>query len=136
MAIIIYILGTIGLLIAIVLIIAMFVKKSYEISRSIVIGQPKQAVFDYVKLVKNSENFSKWVMLDPNSRRQMQGIDGTPGFIYAWDSDIKNVGKGEQEIKSIADGQRIDYEIRFLSHLMEKPMHPSLPKPKQAKAPK
>jgi len=27
---------------------------------------------------------------------------------------MKDVGKGEQEIKKIADGKRIDYELRFI----------------------
>ena len=47
-------------------------------------------------------------------KTKFTGTDGTEGFISAWDSDNKNVGKGEQEIIKIVDGERIDYEIRFL----------------------
>jgi len=113
MEIVIYILsGLIGI-IALVLIAALFVKKSYTIERSVTINHPKQQVYDFVKLIRNSEQYSKWVMADPNSRRQMRGEDGTVGFVYAWDSDMKNVGKGEQEIVALVDGERIDHEIRF-----------------------
>jgi hypothetical protein len=44
-----------------------------------------------------------------------KGTDGTEGFVSAWESDSnKNVGKGEQEILKIVEGERIDYEIRFI----------------------
>jgi len=33
--------------------------------------------------------------------------------VTTWDSENKNVGKGEQEIKKISEGERIDLEIRF-----------------------
>lgn len=113
MTILIYILAVIIALVALVLIVAMFVRKDYAVKRKITINKPKEAVFDYIKLIANSENYSKWVMLDPDSRKEFRGTDGTEGFVYAWDSDIKNVGKGEQEIKTIKDGERIDHEIRF-----------------------
>ena len=43
-----------------------------------------------------------------------RGTDATVGFVSAWDSPVKEAGKGEQEITKIAEGQRIDYVIRFL----------------------
>jgi len=52
--------------------------------------------------------------MDPNMRMEYIGIDGTAGFVSAWDSDVKNVGKGEQEIKKVMDGERIDYNLRFI----------------------
>ena len=36
------------------------------------------------------------------------------GFVSAWESQNKNVGKGEQEIKKISEGKRIDFELRFI----------------------
>jgi len=47
-------------------------------------------------------------------KKEYRGIDGTPGFVSAWESNDKNVGKGEQKIKKIIEGDRIDYEIRFI----------------------
>jgi hypothetical protein len=43
-----------------------------------------------------------------------RGTDATVGFVSAWDSPVKEAGKGEQEITKITEGQRIDYVIRFL----------------------
>jgi len=33
--------------------------------------------------------------------------------VSAWESQNPDVGKGEQEIVKIADGERIDFELRF-----------------------
>jgi hypothetical protein len=46
--------------------------------------------------------------------KSYRGIDGTVGFVSAWNSQNSNVGQGEQEITNIRDGERIDYELRFL----------------------
>ncbi|ACU58619.1 SRPBCC family protein [Chitinophaga pinensis] len=99
--------------IAILLLIAVFTKKNYGIEREIVINQPKQVVFDYIKLLKNQNDYSKWAMMDPGMKKTYNGTDGTVGFISAWESDKKEVGKGEQEIKKITEGERLDFELRF-----------------------
>lgn len=99
---------------ALLLIIAAFAKKEYSVERDIIISKPKPIVFDYLKKLKNQDNFSKWAMMDSNMKKEFRGTDGTVGFVSAWDSNEKNVGKGEQEIKKITDGERIDYEIRFI----------------------
>jgi hypothetical protein len=95
------------------LFIALFVKKEYSVEREISIAKPKQVVFDYVKYLKNQDNFSVWAKIDPGMKKEYRGTDGTVGFVSGWDSYLKMAGKGEQEIMKIADGERIDYEIRF-----------------------
>ena len=42
------------------------------------------------------------------------GTDGTVGAVSTWESKMKDVGKGEQEIKKIQDLYRIDFELRFI----------------------
>lgn len=101
-------------IIAIPLILAANLSKEYVIEREVIINQPHQQVFDYIKLIRNSENWSKWVMMDPNSKKTFKGTDGTVGFVYGWESDNKNVGQGEQEITAIKEGERVDYELRFI----------------------
>jgi hypothetical protein len=100
-------------IIALLLVIALFLKKEFKISREITIQKPKQVVFDYIKLLTNQNNFSVWALTDPVMKKEFKGIDGTVGFVSAWDSQVKNVGKGEQEIIGMAEGERIDYELRF-----------------------
>ena len=90
----------------------MFVKKEYVVEREVTINKPKEQVFDYVKYLKNQDNYSKWVRMDPNMKKDFRGTDGTVGFVYAWDGN-KDAGKGEQEIKNITQGERVDVEVRF-----------------------
>jgi len=106
-----------AILIAIPLIIALFVKKDYQVERAIIINKPKAEVFNYVKYLKNQNEYSKWANIDPAMKKEYKGTDATVGFISAWESKRDSVGKGEQEIKAIKDGERIDYEIRFIEPL-------------------
>jgi hypothetical protein len=101
------------ILIAIPLIVALFVKKDYAVEKEITINKPKQVVFDYIKMLKNQDNYSVWATRDPNMKRTYTGTDGTPGFISAWESKSKDVGSGEQEILKVAEGDRVDSKLRF-----------------------
>ncbi|MES2240432.1 MAG: SRPBCC family protein [Bacteroidota bacterium] len=100
-------------LIALLLIVALFVPKDYTVSVSETINQPKQVVFDYVKLIKNQENYSVWVMEDPNIAMTYTGEDGTLGFKAAWNSKDDNVGEGSQQITKITD-DRVDVDLHFV----------------------
>lgn len=102
-----------GILLAIPLVTALFVKQDYKVETQVVIQQPAQVVFDYIRFLGNQDNFSVWAALDPNMQKSYRGVDGTVGFVSAWQSDNPDVGSGEQEIKAIQEGQRIDFELRF-----------------------
>jgi len=99
-------------IVALLLIVALFIKKEYGVEKEIVINKPKQQVFDYVKLLKNQDNYSFWAMQDPAMKKSYNGTDGTVGFVSSWESE--KMGTGEQEIKKIAEGERLDFELRFL----------------------
>ena len=101
-------------IVVVLLLIGVFVKNDYSVGREIVVNKPKAEVFSYLKLLKNQNKFSAWGSLDPNMKTEYHGTDGTEGFISAWKSENKNVGEGAQEILKIVDGERIDYELRFL----------------------
>lgn len=101
-------------LIGLALIAAIFLKKEYSVERTVKINQSGHFVFDYIKYLKNQYIFSVWSKLDPGMKKEYSGTDGTVGFISAWDSQVKQAGKGEQEIIRIDGENRIDYEIRFL----------------------
>ena len=99
-------------LIVVALIAALFVNKDYTITREVSINKPRTDVYNYIKYLKNQNEFSKWAKMDPNMKKTFTGTDATVGFVSAWEGN-KDVGKGEQEIKGIKDGERVDYEIRF-----------------------
>lgn len=114
MKLILKILGVIAALILVLLIVALFTKKGYFVEREVTINRASTDVFAYIKILKNQDHYSKWVMMDPNAKKEYIGTDGTVGFVATWDSENKNVGKGEQEIKNLAEGQRMDLEVRFI----------------------
>ena len=105
-------LGFVALL-AIIMIIGLFAKKDYHVEREITINKPVAEVFDYVKHLKNQDNYSKWVMMDPAMAKTYRGEDATVGFVSAWESTNDEVGVGEQEITAIKEGERVDFVIRF-----------------------
>ena len=84
-----------------------------KIEKSIEIIKDSKLVFNYLRMTRNQDNFSVWNMNDPDMKKSYQGVDGTVGFRYAWDSPVKNVGAGEQEITNIVEGKSIDYAIKF-----------------------
>jgi len=100
-------------IIALILIIALFMKREHYVKCDIIINAPRQKVFDYIKLLKNQDEFNKHAMAGPDRKREFKGTDGTVGYIYAWGGD-KNAGVGEKEIKNIVEGKRIETEIRFV----------------------
>lgn len=101
-------------IVGLVLVVALLIKKEYALEREITINKPKAVVFDYIKYLKNQDNFSKWASIDTNMKKEYRGTDGTVGFVSGWDSENDEAGKGEQEIIKIIDGERIDYKLHFI----------------------
>lgn len=100
-------------IVAMIIVLGLIMPKSYSLSAATIINRPKEEVFNYVKLLRNQEKYSKWIMTDPDVKMDYRGTDGTVGFKAAWNSEVKNVGVGEQEITAIRDGERYDVVIRF-----------------------
>ena len=101
-------------IIALLLIIALFVNKDMNVSKQVTINKPAAEVFNYVKLLKNQDKYSKWGKLDPNMQKTYTGTDGTVGFISAWVGN-KDVGQGEQEILKIDETTKhLDFALRFI----------------------
>lgn len=100
-------------LIAIPLIAALFMEKQYSLTAEIIINRSQADVFNYIRIIGNQRHYNKWVMADPNAKITTTGTDGTVGFISAWESQVKNVGVGAQEITRIIDNQGYEAELRF-----------------------
>ena len=99
-------------LLVIALFAGLFMKKDYNIEREVTIEKSKDEVFDYIKYLKNQDEYSYWNKQDPNMKKDFKGTDGTIGATAMWEGNDK-VGTGEQEIKAIKEGERIDLELRF-----------------------
>ncbi len=86
----------------------------FKVEREVTINKPKAEVFAYAKMLKHQNDWGPWAKKDPAMKQDYVGTDGTVGFIAKWDSQSQDVGAGEQEIKRIVEGERIDTELRFL----------------------
>ncbi|WP_083750242.1 SRPBCC family protein [Rhodohalobacter halophilus] len=102
----------IALLAAIILAATFTLDTEFSVERSVVIDQPKEVVFDYIRYLENQNSYSVWVARDPGIRLEYRGTDGTVGAVSAWNGSEES-GSGEQEITGIAEGERVDFELRF-----------------------
>jgi hypothetical protein len=84
MKILIIVLAIIFGIVAMALVAALFIRKTYHVESEIVLNASKEKTFDYLKHIKNQDNFSKWVMTDPAMQKMFKGEDGTVGFVYGW----------------------------------------------------
>lgn len=111
MIVFLYVIATI---VGIIIVLAAIAPKSYEVNRKILINRSVSDVFEYIRFVKNQDQWGPWNSRDPEMKQTQTGIDGTVGFINKWESDHKQVGHGEQEIIRIDEGSSMETELRFL----------------------
>lgn len=100
-------------IIAALLLAGLIISKEIKATKEIVINKPKDEVFNYIKYLKNQQNYSKWATLDPNIKNEFRGTDGQPGFVNHWVGN-KKVGEGEQEITAIEEGKALHTDLRFI----------------------
>lgn len=113
MNILITILLVVAGIIVLLLILGLFMRKQHYVKREIIINAPLQKVFNYVKFLKNQDEFNEHTKADDNRKKEYRGTDGTVGFVYAW-SGNKDAGEGEKEIMNIVEGKKVEMEIRFV----------------------
>lgn len=100
-------------LVGVVLLAGLVISKDIKATREIVVNKPVAEVFNYIKYLKNQQQYSKWATLDPNIKNEFRGTDGAIGFVNSWEGN-KKVGVGEQEIIGIAEGKSLTTELRFI----------------------
>lgn len=98
-------------IIALLLVIALFMKKECNVRREIIIDAPRRLVFDYIRLLKNQDGFNKHEIAYPDRIQEFKGLYGT-GYIYIC-SDDKNTGAGEKGILSIVVEEKVEMGVRL-----------------------
>jgi hypothetical protein len=103
-----------GVLVALILVAGAVLPKDFEVEREVTVAKPKAAVFEYLKFMKNSQEWSPWMKLDPKMTTEFRGSeDGKIGAVYSWRGN-KDVGAGSQTITGMIEGERIDYDLHFV----------------------
>ena len=101
------------LLIGALAVLAFMAPTDFKVEREVTINKPKSEVFAYAKMLKNQNDWGPWFKKEPTMKQEFRGTDGTVGFTSYWNGTKQEVGEGEQEIKRIVEGERIDTELRF-----------------------
>ncbi len=91
----------------------MLMPTDFRIEREVTINKPKAEVFAYAKMLKNQNEWGPWFRKDPAMKQEFVGSDGSVGFISKWESTKDDVGTGEQEIRKIVEGERMETQLRF-----------------------
>jgi hypothetical protein len=102
---------SIFILVVIALVAAALLPKNFKYERSIVVNKPIDTVFEYVKLIKNQDNYGVWQLSDPNMSKTYQGTDGTVGFRYSWKSE--EMGEGTQTITQLESPSKLVTSLDF-----------------------
>ncbi len=100
-------------LIVLIIVLSFIAPKNYDVSRTIILNKPLPEVFQYLKSLKNQDNWSPWAEKDPNMSKTFTGVDGEVGCVSSWVGN-KEVGEGEQELTGIVENEIIESQLRFL----------------------
>lgn len=112
--ILIAIVATVVLLIGAVAIASFVGPTDCKVEREITINKPKAHIYNYVKMLKNQNEWGPWYKKEPTMKQEFRGNDGTVGFVSHWVGQSDEVGEGEQEIKRLVENERMDTELRFI----------------------
>jgi len=109
---------TVILLIAVaIIVLGSYLKNDYLIVREISINKPKQQIFNYIRLLRNQNEYSYYNLKHPNTVKSYSGTDGEVGFTYSWSSKVNSIGTGTQTISKIVEGDEICCDIQFTKPL-------------------
>ncbi|AWA30165.1 hypothetical protein HYN48_08760 [Flavobacterium magnum] len=112
------ILLVIAVLAGLLLVVAAFLPAHYTVVKTGEVNRPKQQVFDYIKSLKNQEQFSVWVMKDSKIQLVYTGVDGTVGSSVSWKSE--EMGEGSQTIAALSDN-KVDIDLNFIKPMQDQP---------------
>lgn len=88
-------------------------KKSYDLSRTMVINASKEEIFNYVSQLKKQPHWVPWFKRDPDAVLKFKGTDGKEGAGFYWRGD-KKVGEGTQKIVKLKPTAIIETRLLFV----------------------
>ncbi|RYZ48443.1 MAG: hypothetical protein EOP49_18690 [Sphingobacteriales bacterium] len=101
------------LVIAFVLIAAIFVPKTVHLERSTVINASPEKIWPLVSSFPNHTRWSPFIKEDPNVVIGYTGKAGTVGSGYNWKGN-SDVGSGEQSMTKLDPYKRVDTHLHFI----------------------
>lgn len=77
-------------------IVSLFMPKTVEFERSIVMDAPQEMVFGHVNELKEWSKWSPWFAADPEMKLVYSDPSSGKGSFYEWDGDV--MGKGKMDV--------------------------------------
>ncbi len=102
-----------GVIIAVILIIAAFRPDTYSINRMITVSAPPATVFSHVNDLTAWASWSPWAKVDPNMKSTFEGPASGEGAIHAWNGNM-DVGVGRMTITKSVPPEQIVIHMDFL----------------------
>lgn len=84
-----------------------------QVSRSVTINAPPQAVFPFVNSLQETEKWSPWLIRDPETKLSYSGPNAGIGNTLSWSSDHRQVGSGTQQIIESVENQLVRTALDF-----------------------
>jgi len=102
-----------GVVIALILILASMQPRTFHVERKIVVNAAPAKVFAQFNDFHNWISWSPWEKKDPAMKRTYEGAKSGKGSVYAWDGNSQ-VGAGRMEITEVVPPSKIDVKLDFL----------------------
>src|SRR5947207_9552974 len=103
---------TVGIAIAIVLILAATKPDTFSVRRVTTVRAPPEKIFPLINDFHQWGTWSPWEDKDPAMKRTYSGAGSGKGAVYAWDGN-KNVGTGRMEILEVSAPSKIVIKLDF-----------------------
>ena len=97
-------------LIAVFLITAFLLPKSYNVEKSVIINKTTGEVMDKVGNLNFYSQWNPWQQADPTAKSTVTGTPKSPGHKYGWEG--KKTGIGELRLVGI-DEKHIHFDLEF-----------------------
>lgn len=90
-----------------------YAKKSYDLSRTMVINASRKEIFNYVSQLRKQPHWMPWFKRDPDAVLKFKGVDGKEGAGFYWRGN-KKVGEGTQKIVKLKPTAIIETRLLFV----------------------
>lgn len=90
-------------------------KKSYDVSRTIVINAPKEFTFNYGRQLKKQPIWIEWFYKMTWGTLKFKGEDGKIGATLYWKNDNRKIGEGTQKITKVKPPNLMETRVLIVS---------------------
>lgn len=107
------ILLTLGAIIIVFLLAALFLPSTYHVERSIVIHQSVDKVYPQVANLNNWSQWNPWSEMEPTAKSEIKGSGHEIGSVWAWEGEV--IGTGSLTLKDLKPNQSVRSQLVFVA---------------------